>query len=233
MCRFVPHRAPKRLEGLLLAVTPCGGATRAAEALWAASRTSAAGRGRTSDRRGRSPRVPALERAASVVAEEKPRADARLDLHVSPESVAVWELGGSNDVAKRHRGLDVGCIGEDDRCPRPRREWAGVPALSRLFLILCCGDSRVPAGASGGILRDQRGIARCLTGRRLESGRRLVVRRLRAGIGSHANLVLKRLLGSSREVSRRRSCRTTNATACPWAAAAVTRTPVCANCAPD
>jgi hypothetical protein len=38
--------------------------------------------------------------------------------------------------------------------------------VSRVFRACCCGDSRVWAGASGDLLRDEHGMRRCLTSER-------------------------------------------------------------------
>jgi hypothetical protein len=45
---------------------------------------------------------------------------------------------------------------------RAAREHAGIWGVSRAFTHRQCGDWRVPAAASGSIVRDQRGTRRCL-----------------------------------------------------------------------
>ena len=46
------------------------------------------------------------------------------------------------------------------------RGLAGIPDVSRAFRLCRCGDLRVAPGASGGLLRDQRGMRRCLAHQR-------------------------------------------------------------------
>jgi hypothetical protein len=65
-------------------------------------------------------------------------------------------------------GLEPATSGVTDRSWRLRseRRLAGIPDLSRAFRLCRCGDLRVPPGASGGLLRDQRGMRRCLARQR-------------------------------------------------------------------
>jgi hypothetical protein len=55
---------------------------------------------------------------------------------------------------------------------RHERGSAGIPGRSRPFSPAHCGDRRVPAGIPGSLVRDQRGMSRCLI--RKHVGRRSV-----------------------------------------------------------
>src|SRR5947209_13051967 len=58
---------------------------------------------------------------------------------------------------------------------RSGRGSAGITGASRAFQPPPCGVRRAPAGASGDLLRDEREMLRCLSGKRLGSAREAVV----------------------------------------------------------
>ena len=72
-------------------------------------------------------------------------------------------------IRRRHRaratGLEPATSGVTGRSCRfrSRRGCAGIPAVSRVFRHWRCGDCPVGAGASGDLLRDGRGMRRCLS----------------------------------------------------------------------
>jgi hypothetical protein len=112
-------------------------------------------------------------------------------------------------------GLEPATSGVTGRSWRFRAErgLAGIPAVSGSFRPCGCGDSRVLAGASGSLLRDERGMRRCLHCERGENLRGCL-RRLRCAPSSRTfarsladsvvSLIFRRLQGSSR---RRSDCR--------------------------
>jgi hypothetical protein len=62
-------------------------------------------------------------------------------------------------------GLEPATSGVTGRSCCFRADRAGIPRVGRAFRPWRCGDSRVRAGACDGLLRDQRGIRRCLLGK--------------------------------------------------------------------
>jgi hypothetical protein len=54
-------------------------------------------------------------------------------------------------------------------------EIGGDYRRDQVFRLWACGDRRAPAGASGGLLRDERGMLRCLSRKRTGSARDAVV----------------------------------------------------------
>ena len=67
-------------------------------------------------------------------------------------------------------GLEPATSGVTGRSWRLRadRGSAGIPGARRCFRPLRCGDSRVPAAVTGDLLRDERGMRRCLNSERDE-----------------------------------------------------------------
>jgi hypothetical protein len=64
--------------------------------------------------------------------------------------------------------------GRSQSC-RTGRGSAGITGASRAFQPLPCGVRRAPAGASGDLLRDERGMLRCLSGKRTGTARDALV----------------------------------------------------------